>query len=287
MKKIDLAAGRFRDYQDYFQCPICGHSIAAQNHSLICSQGHCFDLSKGGYVNLLPHADQSAYSKSLFLSRRFLAQNGFFQPLIDYLAQSIEKWFDSLNIVILDAGCGEGSHAAALTNSFINNFVGQAIGIDIAKDGIKLAAALDSPLLWCVADLAQLPIQDHCLDVIINILSPANYQQFSRVLKQDGILIKVIPEPDYLQEIRAVAFADQPQLQYSNQSVVEAFEAHMQLISKERLQYTMQLDPLQQDHLLTMTPLTLGLNKDTIKQHLKPKQEITVAYNILAGKNKN
>lgn len=56
--------------------------------------------------------------------------------------------------------------------------------------------------MWFVADLANLPIADQSVAVIMNILSPANYQEFKRVLVDDGLIIKVVPRSDYLAELR-------------------------------------------------------------------------------------
>ena len=44
---------RFADSKVYFQCPICTKSMDIQGNSLICRHGHCFDISRYGYVNLL------------------------------------------------------------------------------------------------------------------------------------------------------------------------------------------------------------------------------------------
>ena len=37
-----------------WRCPICAASMQHEEHSLHCLNGHCFDLAKSGYVNLLP-----------------------------------------------------------------------------------------------------------------------------------------------------------------------------------------------------------------------------------------
>ena len=34
---------------------------------------------------------------------------------------------------------------------------------------------------WFVGDLAQLPLREHSIDVILDIFSPANYQEFGRL----------------------------------------------------------------------------------------------------------
>ena len=57
-------------------------------------------------------------------------------------------------------------------------------------------------MLYFVADLAHLPFKDGSIDVIVNILSPINYKDFKRVLSDDGLVYKVIPETGYLKELR-------------------------------------------------------------------------------------
>ncbi len=53
-----------------------------------------------------------------------------------------------------------------------------------------------------IGDLANLPLLDNSIDILLNLLSPANYQEFARVLKPGGLLIKVIPGSEYLKEVR-------------------------------------------------------------------------------------
>ena len=43
------------------------------------------------------------------------------------------------------------------------------------------------------------------IDVLFNIFTPANYQSFYRILKKDGIMVKVIPGAEYLKEFRDAA----------------------------------------------------------------------------------
>jgi len=287
MKKIELAAERFKIFQTYFKCSLCGGEIILNNKSLVCREGHCFDLAKSGYVNLVPQADQSAYTKTLFNARRLIYESGFFQPLIDYLVSWLPNCLPDLNFIFLDAGCGEGSLLISLIKALGRDYKGQAFGIDIAKEGIKAAAAADSPVLWCVADLARLPLRDKCFDLILNILSPANYGEFSRVLKKEGYIIKVVPEQDYLREIRSAAFCDQPQSSYSNRQVTTAFKEEMILISQEKISYKRIMNEKLLTHLLEMTPLTLGLDKAALKAKLEPEQEVTCSFCVLIGKNKN
>lgn len=73
-----------------------------------------------------------------------------------------------------------------------------AVGIDISKEGILLAAKGYPEMIWSVADLAACPFADGKFYAIVNILSPANYLEFKRILNEDGVFIKVMPQEGYL-----------------------------------------------------------------------------------------
>ena len=44
-------------YQDLFRCPLCASEMKLVDlKSLICTNNHCYDLARQGYVNMLSHA---------------------------------------------------------------------------------------------------------------------------------------------------------------------------------------------------------------------------------------
>ena len=106
------------------------------DHSrLVCTENHSFDLSKQGYVNLAPQAHVTKYDKSLFEARKTVIDSGFFNPLLDYMTTIISSELgNQQQSVILDAGCGEGSHLYKILSQLAGNVAG--VGIDLAKEGI-------------------------------------------------------------------------------------------------------------------------------------------------------
>ncbi|MDE7537859.1 methyltransferase domain-containing protein, partial [Streptococcus agalactiae] len=114
---------------------------------------------------------------------------------------------------VLDIGCGEGFYSRQLVNKHEKTF----LAFDISKDSIQLAAKSDQSRLvkWFVSDLANLPIQDSSIDIILDIFSPANYKEFRRVLSDDGILVKVVPVAEHVQELREKASQYLKQKDYS------------------------------------------------------------------------
>ena len=154
-------------------------------------------------------------------------------------------------------------------------------GVDIAKEGIKLATSEDKDIIWAVADLAKLPFQQASFDVILNILSPANYHEFERVLADDGLLIKVIPGKSYLGELRRLLFDKN---EYSSDRVADYFSNKLDLISSENLSYQVQLNEMILPQLLKMTPLTWNMEPDMQKEiKLADIPFVTVDLTILTG----
>jgi len=60
-----------------FSCPICGRPLTHEGSRYVCPQNHSFDLSREGYVNLLPanrrHSKEPGDDKAMAAARtRFL-----------------------------------------------------------------------------------------------------------------------------------------------------------------------------------------------------------------------
>lgn len=280
------------NFEAIFACPICKSSMKVIGFkSLICSNNHTFDFAKQGYMNLATHTVKTKYSKFLFEARRELITEGaFYKPLSNAIAKIInEHFFKSKDIIsILDTGCGEGSHLSNICDkvrtAFFKSVVG--VGIDISKEGIMVASKNYSNTIWAVADLANTPFKNKQFDVILNILSPSNYAEFNRLLKPDGIVIKVVPQSGYLKELREHLFLKQEKQSYSNSETVERFNESFQYVESSRLSYAMNLNKSSIEWLVQMTPLTWSTTEERVKSFLnKDSAQITVDFDILIGKN--
>lgn len=267
-----------------FHCPICASYIHLKDGSqLVCEQNHSFDLSKQGYVNLAPQAHMTKYNRSLFEARKTIMTSGFFQPVLDYLTVLIDEHIKPIQAPkMIDAGSGEGSHLAYLIAKLETEVAG--VGIDLAKEGV-LAAAKDYPgNSWIVADLANCPFQDESFDVLLNILSPANYKEFTRVLKVDGLFIKIVPENDYLKQLRAIFYEDKEREKEGNP--VESVAAHFKDVQMERITYDFPLDPVLLESLIHMTPLTWGARAEKIEHALTAEIPfVTVDFTVIIGRS--
>ena len=256
-----------------FACPHCKEPMQVEaDGRLQCENRHSFDVAKQGYVYMLAKPMNSMYSKELFDSRHHIITNG----LYDRVQQKIAEIIGITGAQILDTGCGEGSHLARICTRLEG---ATGVGIDISKEAIIAAAKFNPGQIWCVGDLAKSPYQAESFDIILNFLSPANYEEFARLLKNGGKVIKVVPQENYLKELRMQAFADTEKENYTNESTVARFKEQFANVTVERITYTMPLAESDVPKLLQMTPIGWHVeNKDTISL-----REITIDLDILVG----
>ncbi|MBA4493841.1 methyltransferase domain-containing protein [Paenactinomyces guangxiensis] len=293
MKKIELAKCVIRKHSNIFMCLLCGATMNMnQSYSLICLNRHCFDLSKYGYIHLLPNPVKPAkYDKKLFESRHVICRSGFFAGMTREIAHIVRNEIMNAKpkrIHILDVGCGEGSHLADLAKNLSSagsEILG--VGTDISKDAVRIASREYPGLIWCVSDLARSPFRDRQFDVILSIFSPANYSEFARMLDDEGVLIKVVPGRNYLKELRKIFYGQTGRQTYSNEHVVTHFSKHYNLIYTQQLQYEKRLDLSELNHLIHMTPLSWGKTEETMQKVLQSNiSSATIDVIVLVGKKR-
>lgn len=264
-----------------FACPICQEALDLVQQSLACPNRHSFDLSKFGYVNLAPQVKPSKdYDKENFQNRQLVLENGFYDHILNALSECLSPLAHPVNI--LDIGCGEGYYSRSLQEHHPDH---SFYAFDLSKESIQLAAKSDQEckVKWFVGDLAHLPLLDQSMDLLLDIFSPANYQEFKRVLAPDGRLIKVIPTAAHLQEIRQKVKDHLDQVDYSNEQIIQHFSDHFTIENTIHCQERFELTPALREALLSMTPLLF---------HVDPAQidwtdltQVTISATILIGRS--
>lgn len=193
-----------------YVCPKCSNKLVLENRSYRCSDGHCFDLSSKGYVNLLMSGKSGTHgdNKEMLSARRAFLSRGYYYPIILRLAEIITaKYEKGRELTILDAGCGEGYYTDALR--VILQEKGYSIkiyGVDVSKDGVAMAAKRYKECAFAVASVNALPFADECFDVIVSLFAPIAESEFCRVLRTDGVLITVSPSPRHLFGLKAAVY---------------------------------------------------------------------------------
>lgn len=191
-------------------CSICNEKLEKENKTLHCSNGHSFDLAKEGYVNLLLSNQKKSKNpgdnKLMSASRREFLNSGAYFPLVKKVSQLINDKYsnNTAPLTIVDAGCGEGYYMDSI-NKLVENST-NFIGFDMSKDAIKLAAKRYNEIDFFVASINNVPLLSTSTDCIISIFSPINAKEFSRILKNDGVLITVTPNKKHLSGLANIIY---------------------------------------------------------------------------------
>ena len=263
-----------------FACPICQENLTLVESSLKCNNRHSFDLAKFGYVNLAPQIKQSAnYDKENFQNRQQILEASFYQAILEVVSDLLSNSKNAKTI--LDIGCGEGFYSRKLQESHPDKTF---YAFDISKDSVQIAAKseVNWAVNWFVGDLARLPIKDASMDILLDIFSPANYGEFKRILKENGLLIKVIPTENHLKEIRQKVQDQLTNKGYSNQDIKDHFQNNFTILSNKTVSLTKPITAEQLQVLLSMTPLLFHVDQSKIDWN--DLTEITIEAEILVGR---
>lgn len=186
-------------------CPKCKEALISQNKSLKCVNGHCFDIAKEGYANLLLANKSGEFigdSKDMAKSRRNFLSAGYY----DVLAEEILNIITSFGVstpFICDVCCGEGYYSSFLAKRIPQSTV---CGFDISKEMIKLAAKRKSGASYYVANMTSLPLENECADFVLHLFAPFNESEISRIMKKSGRLISVSPGEKHLLSLKKVLY---------------------------------------------------------------------------------
>ncbi|MDY4050106.1 MAG: methyltransferase domain-containing protein [Eubacterium pyruvativorans] len=293
MEKID----KFYQYKNLYACPICGKKIRFHAGSLVCKKEHCFDISAKGYVNMMGATKPlKGYDRQFFMSRSEFFAKGYYEHILNAIVKKVseikaaadgaaagadsKEGAESVSqLVLIDAGCGEGYYSSALAGRIEGL---QIIAFDIAADAIVCAAKSKENVAWTIADVTNIPVKDGICDILLDVFTPASYKEFGRILKKGGYILKVIPGSNHLKELRKAAREQLKNKDYSGDDVSDYFEQHYDILSQETLTNTM---PIDQETLKTLTEMTpLLFDVDVSRLDLSEISEITVEAQLIIGR---
>ncbi len=237
-----------------FICPVCREELLEEERLYRCGKGHCFDKSKFGYVNLLQSQKSSAKrhgdDRMMIRARRDFLDDGYYGFLRNELC-AISKKILPDGGEVLDAGCGECWYSAGLMRCFAEKGKNlSCTGIDISKDALEFASKRKSSIRLAVASLFDLPFADESFDLVLNIFSPDAVDEFHRVLKTGGYLIRIIPLEKHLYGLKSAIY-DKPYLNEVPEPEIKGFEcvkanqlkADLRLESNEAIQNLFKMTP--------------------------------------------
>jgi 23S rRNA (guanine745-N1)-methyltransferase len=169
---------------------------------LRCPAGHCFDVARQGYVNLLAGLGRrplNADDGSAVAARVEFLTRGHFAPLAGELAAvAADCWPGGL---VVDAGSGPGYYLAAVLDA-IPDACG--VAVDSSAAALRRAARAHARAAAVGWDLREpLPLRDAVAGVVLDVFAPRNPAEYARVLRADGALLVVVPGPTHLAELVA------------------------------------------------------------------------------------
>lgn len=230
-------------------CPVCGLPMIQSEKAYACENGHSFDRAKSGYVNLLPPQSAAKHrgdDKRMVAARTAFLNKGYYTPLRDAVTGLLAARLPA-GAAVIDAGCGEGYYTAAVAALPESADV---VGIDISKEALIAAGRRSRSLTLCAASTARMPLASGCADALLNIFSPLMTEEFARVLKPGGLLLRAVPLEDHLWELKQLIY-DTP---YRNPAPEETLPG-FRLIGRQDVCYPIDL-PCGEDimALFQMTP---------------------------------
>lgn len=250
------------------QCPVCGRELVRQGDEFACARGHRVNVNRKGCLNFLSSPVDSCYDAALFSARRRVFEAGCYQAV----AEAIMELLPVGEHRLLDAGCGDGWYLNALLSRHAD---WSGAGIDISRDAILQATDQPCEALWCVGDLRRLPFRDGAFTAVIDVLTPASYDEFRRVLGPEGLLIKVYPGRDYLREIREARGMPL----YEEGQVESYLREKAQVIGERRVVKAHRVTPELWRDFVWMTPLNQDLSAEE-KEALARRARETVKVDL-------
>lgn len=282
------------------KCPNCGGELKRIEKSLVCENRHTFDISKQGYVNLLPPGKEknsrTGDEQIMVKARVDFLSRGYYKKISDKLAAIIsEQIRNEGNIVLCDMGCGEGYHTCNCAGELgeITSASVLALGFDASKhaavyssrhsrtlgmmpkDGIGAETGSNVQAYFMPANIFHLPIEDHSVNVAVSMFAPIAWDEVKRILKPGGILAVVSSGRDHLFEMRSLIY-DEVRLSDFVPETANGFSE----VCRDSLTYTAELqcgDDIK--NLFMMTPFYYKTTGEG-RERLYEKEELNVTVDV-------
>ena len=197
---------------DKLICPVCGEGLFVHEKSLKCGNGHCFDIAREGYVNLLSGGHKSGGSigdsRQMAQNRREFLSLGHFDLLGDFLADYAESLKPE---TVLDVCCGEGHYSEKILQKMRFDLY----GFDLSRAMVRLAAKRKLDASFFVANISEIPIRSGSIDFAFHLFAPWCGGEFARILSDDGVFLTVVPGSNHLFSLKKALY-EKPYLNDEN-----------------------------------------------------------------------
>jgi len=254
-------------------CPLCNEQLTKLDKTWRCSNNHCFDEAKEGYLNLLPVQNKRSLSPGdsaeMVRQRREFLELGLYQPFVDAINELIsQQGTTNAGKQGIDIGCGEGYY----THQFLKH-IDRWQALDISKAAVKSAAKKYRDCNFAVASNAAIPIANAKADVITAIFAPVTISEVVRLLKPGSSFIIAGPGPNHLSELKQQIYDQvRPSEPVSIEHDALKFEQECMIESPLELTSSSQIEAL-----IAMTPLQHHGDRDKKQQLISSGELYTKA----------
>lgn len=274
------------DVTRFLRCPLCRGGLRHGGSALLCAGGHCFDIARQGYVNLLtgrPGRRDTDTASMVGARARFLA-GGHFEQLAGLLAARSREAMTPIpgDACVLDVGAGTGYYLARI----LDGGTGQpGIAVDASKHAARRAARAHSRIGAVVTDAWQeFPVRSGVVGVAVVVFAPRNPAELYRVLNGRGQLIVVTPAPGHLREvIEPLGLLRIPGSK--EQQLSAQFGQFFRLTGQEAMERRLHLDQEDLRSVAMMGPSAWHVQPETLDQRigsLGAAADVTAAFTISA-----
>ncbi|GIF70517.1 putative RNA methyltransferase [Asanoa siamensis] len=261
------------DVVAHLRCPVCRETLrVADARTLRCPRGHSFDLARQGYADLSagrsPHTGDTP---EMVAARAAFLGSGHY----GFVSAALADAAAGAGGLVVDVGGGTGQHLAVVLDRDPDLL---GLVVDASKPALRRAAKAHERAGAVRADAwDRLPLADHGTAVLLDVFAPRNGAEFHRVLRADGRLLVVTPEPDHLAELVAALglLAVDPA---KEERLAASLDTHFTLVRRQSLRHTMRLDHAEVATVVGMGPS--AWHRDAAAIDLPTPVEVTAAVRL-------
>lgn len=261
-------------FLDVLRCPLCRGRFRAEGGSLRCPAGHTFDVARQGYVSLLTGSRATSGDDAAMVQarQRFLATGGY-APIREALAGLAAEALPEDGTVV-DIGCGTGYYLTGVLDRLPG---ARGLGVDASTRALRAAArAHPRAAAACFDAFRPFPLEDHAVDVLLDVFAPRNPPEFHRVLRPTGRLVVARPADGHLKELRervpGMVAIDPDKEQRLQRALDPCFEAE----GTRHVDYAVPLSRQEAVDLVGMTPSARHLTDDDLADALPGQVTVSV-----------
>jgi len=245
---------------DLLVCPVCKNKLVlmSEEKTYQCENNHNFDRAKQGYINLLINNQKKSKlpgdSKEMVQARASFLSKGYYDILSDKINECVVKQLETINsnfYHILDIGCGNGYYTNKLMKSTQERSISAYyFGLDISKEAVKYASASNKFITWIVANSYYLPFKEDSFHCILSVFSPVKIAECTRIMKNNGFFIRVLPGVNHLIQIRDIIY--DTVILNEDKDNIDAYEG-LKLIDLSKVCFDL---PIEKEDILSLVQMT-------------------------------